>query len=403
MDAAELAQLAGERMLLFSLPARSADIPVRGQLKRIEGVVFRGGAVVVPVPAARVRALLTDYANYTQLFPRTASATVLQGTAAQAIVEYVHAFQFSIMTLHTRITLQHTREPDGSLSAWLMEGDVSAAVSRWQVIELDAKRSLVVYLNWADMASSNIVLQALMKAQPELTVAAPYGAAFVALDAVRLALHPVPAPQPADELPQDPAIARFPQADAHPLLRTLTDAGPLLLIDFGQWLNRDGEACLQRFVAVGHSVALPVQTAFRRATQFERYPEFMPLISRAIRRSKTEPPVIDWHADIRLGFFAIGVHYRLAYQPAGATTLAFRAEGGDVSNIDGHWDWQALDDGNCLGSVTIGYRFGNNPPLVLRVLRNLPHHDVLAGIYMGLTGMMRLRAWLPAQTDGRSE
>lgn len=400
IESGALARLAGDRLLMFSLPPRDIDAPVRDTLRHYGNVTFRGSAVVVPASAEKIRARLLDFANYTSLIPNTTRAQVLQQTDTRTQVEYVHTFHLSMMTMHTRLKLQHVREADGSLSAWLMDGDADAAVSRWEIIPLEKNRSLIVYLNWADIASTNLVLQMLLKAQPDLALAAPYGAAFVAMDAIRGAFTPLSS-APAGACPETPDVPPFPRAQEHPLLASLAGHGPVALVDAGQWLSRDGETYRQRFVAVGINVDAPLAQAFQDSTRFERYPEFLPLVLKATNKGKGEQLSVDWNYGIGLGFFSMGVQYRLGYIQPGPTTLRFRREAGDIAWIDGEWDWQALDKRRCLGAMTIGYRIGPNPPLVLRFARHLPHHDILGGLYIGLTSMQRLRDWLPKQEPGQ--
>lgn len=396
IDAAALAALAGDRLLLFSLPPCSITVPAKDGLRDYDNVSFRCGAMVVPAAAAAIRATLTDFPRYVDLIPNTTGATVLAQDGATTRAEYEHTFALSMMTIRTRIVLAHTREPDGSLSAYLVDGDADAAVSRWEFLPLDDQRTLVFYSNWADIASGNLVLQMLLRAQPDLALAAPFGSAFVALEAVRLAFCP-PAPcLPGAQCPVAAQVPAFPRADTHPLLATLAAPGPLVFIDNGQWLRDEGEIFLQRFIASACRVDGNVATVFQRATQFERFPEFLPLVRSATRRKRGDTFSIDWQVGMGLGFFSLGMRYRLAYTQSGDTALQFTREGGDFRRIDGRWDWQAAGDGQCLGSMTIGYRIGEDAPLVLRVARHLPHHDVLGGLYMGLSSMQRLRDWLAA-------
>lgn len=395
IDADALARLAGDRLLLFSLPARDIEAPVRGTLRRYERVTFRGSAVVVPASAEKIRARLLDFAGYVTLIPNTTRAQILQHADMRTQAEYVHTFHLSMMTIHTRLRLQHVREADGSLSAWLMDGDADAAVSRWEIVPLGRDRSLIVYFNWADIASTNLVLQMLLKAQPDLALAAPYGAAFVAMDAMRSAFTPA-TPAPA-ACPEQPVVPAFPRVQEHPLLATLAASGPLALVDEGQWVRRDDETYRQRFVAVGSHVDAPLSSAYQHSIRFERYPEFLPLVLKATNKGKGEQLSVDWSYGIGLGFFSMGVQYRLGYQQVGPSTLRFRREAGDIAWIDGEWDWQQLDANRCLGAMTIGYRIGPQPPLVLRFARHLPHHDVIGGLYIGLTSMQRLGDWLPRQ------
>lgn len=395
LDPAALAALAGDRMLLFSLPPCTAQIPYRGQLKTCTDVIFRGAAQVVPATPAAIRARLVDFAGYTSLIPNTTRADILERSPPHTLAEYLYTFKLSVLTLHTHLRLRHTEEADGSLSACVMDGDAAAGVSRWQVLPLDARRSLVVFLDWADIASRNPLLQMLLRAQPDLALAAPYGAAFVAMDAIRQACSP----PPTGTVARVPVLPAFPRMQTQPLLAQLAAAGPVVLVDPGQWVQCDDGRHLRRFVTVGNTIATPLAQAWQHLQAFERYPEFSPLLLKAVPRSRGEQQLVDWQVGIGLGFFSLGIQCRLAYTLPDPHVLRFRREAGDLADIDGEWDWQAQDAGRCFGSLCTGFRIGEQPPLVLRVARTLPHYDVLAGLYMGLTSMHRLQAWLPAQDE----
>lgn len=397
VDPAALAALAGNRLLLFSLPPRDISVMAKGGLRAETGAVFMGSALVVPVAAEEVRRRLLDFADYASLVPNTSSVEILERSSAHALVAYVHTFRLSMLTLHTHITLQHTQESDGSLSAWLVEGDADAAVSRWQVIPLGNGRSLIVYLNWADVASRSLVLQMLLKAQPDLATVAPYGAAFVAMEALRVAFMPDPEAPAVEHLPTVPVIPAFPRLSQQPLLGWLAASGPVAFIDAGQWLHRDGEVQWQRFVAVGGHVECPLSHAFQHSLRFESYPDFFPLARKVSCKVRAEGFSVDWQVGIGLGFFSMGVHYRLAYTQPSPWTLRFRREDGDLAHIDGEWSWQPDGESHSLGALTISNHIGAKPSLVLRFARHLPHHDVLAGLYMGLMGMQRMASWLPCQ------
>ncbi|MGH8493957.1 MAG: SRPBCC family protein [Moraxellaceae bacterium] len=397
-SAAELAALAGDRQLLFSLPSRDITVLARGESRFYKSAVFRGSAMVLPVSADRVRQHLRDYAAYAEYIPNTESVAVQAVHGVHARVEYRHVFRLSMMTVGTRLILQHTHEADGSLSAMLVEGDADAAVSRWQLVALDAQRTLVVYLNWADIASINLLINMLLKAQPDMAVAAPYGAAFVGMEALRRAFMPDEAkPAELKHLPTLPVVPPFPEVAQHPLLTSLVAAGPVAFVDSGQWLNRDGEVYCQRFVAVGAVVDTELEQAFQHSLRFDSYTEFFPLVQKAVCRPRQEGFAVDWLVGIGLGFFSLGVRYRLAYRQSGPAGLHFHQEEGDLAHIDGEWRWQALSAHQSLGALTISNHIGESAPLVLRFARQFPYHDILAGLYMGLTGMPRMSRWVSCQ------
>jgi ribosome-associated toxin RatA of RatAB toxin-antitoxin module len=397
MTAAELAALAGDRMLLFSLPARDITAPARGGPRHYKAAVFRASAMVLPVAAGQIRQHLHDYAAYASHVPNTESVNVLARRGTHALVEYRHVFKLSMMTATTRLQLQHTQEADGSLSAVLVEGDADAALSRWQIVPLDAARTLVLYVNWADLASINMLISMLLKAQPDMAVAAPYGAAFVAMEALRRAFAGADGVAPEAGLPEQPSIPAFPRAAEHPLLARLALSGPIAFVDGGQWLLRQGEVHRQRFVAVAAAVDAEVAQAFRQSLRFDRYPEFFPLAQKVVLRPRSEGFSVDWQVGIGLGFFFVGVRYRLAYAQTAAHTLRFRQEEGDLAHIDGEWQWQSLNATQSLGALTISNHIGSEAPLVLRFARQFPYYDILAGLYMGLSSMPRMSRWLVAQ------
>lgn len=399
MSPAALADLAGDRLLLFSLPPRDITVPARGIMRTYKAAVFRGSALVLPVAAERVRKHLHDYTAYAAHIPNTESVTVVAAEGLHTLVEYRHVFKLSMLTTSTRLQLQHTQEADGSLSAVLVEGDADAAVSRWQIVALDEKRTLLVYFNWADIASINLLINVLLKAQPDMAVAAPYGAAFVAMEALRKAFMPDAAAPAAQDLPSRPVVPAFPAFAEHALLARLAAVGPVALVDAGQWLCRDGVVLKQRFVAVGNAVATDLATAFRQSQRFDCYPQFFPLAQKAVSKPRKEGFSVDWQVGIGFGFFSLGVRYRLAYMQSSETALSFHQEEGDLTHIDGEWCWQSLGAGQALGALTIGNHIGEQAPLVLRFARHFPYHDILAGLYMGLAGMPRLARWIVTQNQ----
>ena len=77
-NAAQLARLVDNDIMVYSHPAQSLTVPSKKGLLRYNNARFSSAAIIVPAKLEQVKQLLAQYSGYAGLFPTLTKATLLE-------------------------------------------------------------------------------------------------------------------------------------------------------------------------------------------------------------------------------------------------------------------------------------------------------------------------------------
>lgn len=107
-NAQQLAELTGERILIYAHPTSKTQLPTLNS-NAASKTQFYSAAVVLPVAEAQVEKLLRHYPNYVGLFPTLKSAKVLEQQGSIQQVKYqVHIpTPIPVLNFKETVVMQH--------------------------------------------------------------------------------------------------------------------------------------------------------------------------------------------------------------------------------------------------------------------------------------------------------
>lgn len=401
---ARLAALAEDGILLYPQAPRDFTLEVKGKLKKYVRQQFVSSAVVLPVPAAVVAQTVRHYPGYSSFFPKTTQSQLKQQAGPHSLMKYHVRIDLPMPfpNVSEDILAQHTVEPDGSVSARLINAPMDIGIARYEWFPVDAQHTLLVFTTWTDLSSASFMLRTIMRAFPEVKIAVPYvGNGFLA-EAFRNRLAPLPVPGPASL----PALPPLQALDLNPeRKKTLADLlvhGEVALIHPPVWVRGANDQPLDlRFITSIGSVAAPVDSTRQLTSDFTRYPKIFPQVRR-VRISPTQSSGfnMDMKLGIGLGFLSLPVNVSLAHSWGKDRSLHFKAYAGDVEHIQGNWRWEEASANSTWMMLHSAGKVGEHPPHVLKLAKYLPYNDFLPTMGAQIISLRKLGHWVEGKQPG---
>lgn len=197
----EIVDAIGQRMLLFPHPARDISIPGEKGPRRFAQARFITAVSRVDLPAATLRRRMQDFSGYKHLFPMLTDSDVMALEGRKVVARYRIEIPLpALATISVDFRIKHTIEADGSISALLIDGRAESLiamlggvtdeladqpmVSRWEVLPVDARRSLLVFTYWDRVELKSYFARKFMAEYPEVRVVGPYIVAAGAAEAI---------------------------------------------------------------------------------------------------------------------------------------------------------------------------------------------------------------------------
>ena len=130
-NAHQLAELTGERILIYAHPSSKTQLPTLNS-NAPSKAQFYSAAVVLPVAEAQVEKLLQYYPNYVGLFPTLKSAKVLEQQGSIQQVKYqVHIpTPIPVLNFKETVVMQH-HLGDNSISTLIIDAPIPMVQENW--------------------------------------------------------------------------------------------------------------------------------------------------------------------------------------------------------------------------------------------------------------------------------
>ena len=400
----EVVTLVENKQLLLSHKPTSFAAPVGKKMKRYDNQNFITTMAVFEASEADIRKHIMAFDKYKDFLPHTITSKVLKQEGNRTLSEYRSVFKAPIFKIRMKLVLQHTVEDDGDITVVMRKGGVDTALSRWELMPLSPGRTLVAYTQWTDMSSANFIIRQILKTDPDLKRAAPMGLGAVVLDEFMKRSEGDPSIPDAKGLPGAPTNPYFAKGEVIPVqtLKDLASIGTMLFVHPGQWVvNKEGKVEFI-YVSAGTIIEAPVEDVINTSLQFERYDEFFHHVEKNVMYEVNGPRRnnsfdTDWGLKLGVGIMKLDVDYTLGFDWEDKNTLSFHRKKGDITYIQGAWEYIPVGHDKTLLMITSTSKIGKEAPLILKFANRIPNVDMIAGLIGNSLIIEKQKPWIEGQ------
>lgn len=173
-NAQQLAELTGERILIYAHPTSKTQLPTLNS-NAASKTQFYSAAVVLPVAEAQVEKLLRHYPNYVGLFPTLKSAKVLEQQGSIQQVKYqVHIpTPIPVLNFKETVVMQH-HLGENSISTLIIDAPIPYGAGKLEWFALGPHKTLVTVTQWGDLNQpKGFLFSKILNALPEAKLGIP--------------------------------------------------------------------------------------------------------------------------------------------------------------------------------------------------------------------------------------
>lgn len=404
----DIAPMVEDKQLIITHKPRTIQAPGKnGDIETFENVIFITSLMLINKPVNEVRSIVTDYENYEKFMPRTERSGVVKQDEKRAILVTEVKFDTPIGKMDETLYLQYTQEDDGDITIALLKGAVDAALSRWQFLDAGNNRTLAVYTSWTDLGSSNFIVRAVLKSDPDLKRAAPIGLGAVVIEEFKKRAEGI-APKPKlEEMPSSPNMPTFALGKDIPVekLIKLSEVGTLLFVHKAQWVNHPDEGEMEFiYVTAGSIINAGKEDVIALSIQFNRYNEFFHHVKDNDMYSESgdfrnKPFDVDWRLKIGLGVMKIGIDYRMHYTWLNDNSLQYDRTKGDIGHINGVWEYIPVTEDKTLMVITGVSKVGKDGSFILKLSNKIPNLEMISTIIAQALIVEKQKPWIEKQLE----
>lgn len=407
----EIVDSIGQRMLLFPHPAREISIPGEKGPRRFTGAKFISAVSRVDLPAATLRRRMQDFSGYKHLFPMLTDSDVMALDGRKVVARYRLEIPLpALATIVVDFRIKHTIEADGSISALLIDGRAESliamlggvtdeladqpVVSRWEILPVDARRSLLVFTYWDRVELKSFFARKFMEEYPEIRVVGPYIVAAGAAESIhRNFVSPVIVNKEIDP-PGMEALAGM-----RYLINTLSKNGTVAVLEPEMAVGSPQKVAPLRYSALATRLHATPAVSRKLATQYASLPDVIKELKSVSVNDRGRQ--VDLGLDVRFAFMLLRFSLDLDVLNNWVTPdrLEFRRTAGNLAQMRGASEWYAVEGTeDTLMLTAAAHELGEDAPLLLRlahrIVERVPYGDTLGGMAAHMVVMERMRPWI---------
>jgi hypothetical protein len=407
-DVEALADLVGSSLLFYPQTKKTITLPYQNGPKTYQNVQYVTGAMIVPASSEEVEKLLTNYAGYSQLFPKMTSSVIQKNEqdndveennkdSGRTIVKYKMRVDVPIplLSFNENFIIQHEKTRN-SISSLILESPVQYGSGKFEWFALKNGKTLVTLTHWGDLdRPKGFLVSTIFRAMPEIKMAIPHAVEGFVLESLRQHFYPNFSSKPLP-IKNIVPVMNLRAEQKTKVIQLLRQGGVVQFNHQPVWLaKKDGT---EKLWFVSSFYNMPAQVA--KTKDALANPSNFPEIYRQVRQVTTTPLADSGSKNnikigLGLGVISIPVYIELAYQPEpDPNAIRFYTTGGDVELIHGRFQFEAIDSKNTLVGLTVGTHLGDHPPLLLRLAKNLPFSDYLPTVGSAHVILDKARLWL---------
>ncbi|MGE8539223.1 MAG: SRPBCC family protein [Acinetobacter sp.] len=377
-NAQQLAELTGERILIYAHPATKTQLPTLNG-NTASKAQYYSAAVVLPVAEAQVKKLLQHYPSYVGLFPTLKSAKLLEQQGPIQQVKYqVHIpTPIPVLNFKESVVMQH-HLGDNSISTLIIDAPIPYGAGKLEWFALDAHRTLVTITQWGDLNQpKGFLFSKILNALPEAKFGIPASTNAFLLEALQQRFKSSHASPLTTAIPQ----LKFNAQQLQKIAQLSQKSGQPVSFILPNYQVKDGKSSENlRFSSTyqyfPHSLAQLQPWISAEASQ-----QLFPHQIRKVELSPVTPQSVDanYKVSVGLGVIQIPFNFKMRFYQPDALQNQFNANGGDLKFVKGGMKLLPQSQGNLL-QITSSMKIHDQAPFLLKAMRSLPYHDVLPAI-----------------------
>ncbi|TXJ09393.1 MAG: SRPBCC family protein [Acinetobacter sp.] len=376
-NAQQVADLAGSDIFLYSHPVQNIQFNSKNGLRHYNNVQFSTAALVVNATPQQIYDTLKNYSGYVGLFPSLKKANIIESHGNISVVKYRVSIPtpIKILNFNEDAIIQH-QLTHNSLSALLVDSPVQYGMSKIQWFALSPQKSLITITQWNDLHhTKGFLLNAILKAMPEVREAVPYvGNSFV-MEALNLKFN---GKMPTKVLDIGKVPTKSFDSNQYQQLIQLTQntQQPVAFIHPSHAVQyQHGLEALRFTTSYQYFKTPPKKT--QQLLQPMTYQTLFPRQIKKIDLIAGQAPVQDAFFQVRVGLGVINIPFnlRIRFSPI-ANGMNMYAVGGDLKFAKTRMMIQPYAQGS-VWTMTTASKIDASAPFLLRAMRSLPYHDVL--------------------------
>lgn len=406
IEPVSLHQLAEQKIVVLAHPERSLNVSLGGDRKSFDKARIVSAMTVIDAPVDKVKAVVSDYKNYTNVMPRTEKATIIKTFEKHQWVEYLLVFKLPAWAIKIKYLFRYTQEDNGDISVQLLDGGGEAGAGRWEFIPLSGNKTLLVFSNWNDFENSGFFFRAVIKSQADFKTIVPVVSTTIAVEAIKkqfaqTSLPHIPqvqnrvAPNSKKKLPKVPDYNESEEA----AMSALANFGMVFVLHPAAEFSAANKPVKVEYVSVIKKVNAGKSDISKLVTNFDGYSDLISQIENIGYRKTNKGFETDWYLKLKLGPLVLPMQYSMDYVWLNEDCLYFYLTEGDLESIYGVLKWNSLGSEGLpsLFRYTLAVSVGDNLPLALKILNKIPRQSLLSGIFMGTVLVENQSRWLEEQ------
>ena len=383
-SAAQLAQLAGSDIMIYSHPLREVSIPSKKGTLRYKNARFTTAAVVLSARPEQVKQLLSQYSNYSNLFPTLTKATEIerQGNISQMKYHIHVPVPIPILSFNEDVVMQH-QLLSNSIQTLIVDAPIQYGMGKFEWHAIDSNHTLVTLTQWGDLDKpKGFLVSTILKALPEVKQGIPQSVDTFVLETLKRKFDPMgklPIQGPRQIPTKKLTIAET------ALVQKLNYQGgnPVMFVHRPVNMPYSNRAEALQFVTTFATLNAPLARSAEVLTTPANYKNMFKQVSKVDSKPIPNQNGTDTTITVKVGLGVIAIPFRLKlnYFNEGQNRYYYQANGGDIEYMQGQMNFSALPNTKSgqqtLLSMTSASKIGDNAPFLLKIGKSLPYADLL--------------------------
>ncbi len=363
--ASEAARYSGHDILLLQQGAVRLALDRQNARGGIPGVRFVTGLLVVPATIETVRARL--HRPLSRVWGDDFHIDIAQwrSAAGQATYQEEQSYPLPIGHWHVRLLMRQTDIDAYSWQRQLIQGPLTASISRYELFAVDSQHTLIVLTHWSRIDADTWFYRLLLRAQPQIGSALPWMVVASTLEATRRQFAPWP------------GTTDTPYLDGALRIHAPTARQAAL-----QWVSLDAD------------LKVDAATALQRLGEVDRYPEFLHMLRQVRIESRGGGiQLTRWQLQIDLGLWHIRKQAWLYLQKTPDSLHLWLPPGPTGERMEAYWQISAAGPTLSHTRLSIASQ-GLSLGWMLGVLRYSPYPQIDEPLIASRLIVLRGRRWL---------
>lgn len=390
-NAQALANLSQDQIFIYAHPYTKTTLPTQKNNQN-PNVQFTSSALVVPVSSIEVAKTLSDYTQYSSLFPALKSAEIKEQSGKITRMKYHVKLPTPIPVLNFSedVTIQHQIEGN-SIASLIVDSPIPYAVGRLEWFALSPQSTLITLTQWGDLNQpKGFLISRILNAVPDAKLGIPTSTNAFILESLRKKWK--------NNAPVHLNAGQYPELKLSNEQRTQATTLSLRAAQPVSWIHRPSTVPYQhgrenmRFIRTWMYMQ-PAPDELQTWLQPNAFKQLFPKQIKEIKINQNTAQGLDSQFKVSIGLGVISIPFNFGLHFNFPTQLSndYYATGGDLKFIKGKMQFSPLQQGSLL-EMTNASKIDEQAPFLLRAMRSLPYHDFLPTVGANTALSLKIKA-----------